>query len=502
MRPSSRRPADLRQTVGRSARWSLVQTIVSALTIFALYKILYAQLGPEQLGIWAVVLASVSVARLAELGFSTTVLRFVSMRLTMGDRERAARILETGVVSIAWPLALILIAAYPLADSAMRLVVPGEKVLVAQDILPFALATLWFGIVGSVAQSALDGCGRMDIKCRVLIVGNLAYVPAAILMVNYWGLPGLAICQLLQAVGVTIFVWAATRRELPALHVLPAKWDQSCFREILGYAASLQLGNLLLMLFEPATKILLSRYCGLSEVAHFEMANQVVSRVRSLITSAMQAYLPALSSADSIPSLRGLVGEATMFAAGIGVPMMAVIVISFPLISTLWIGYLQTDFVIFGQILGVGWLIATLAVPTYYYCVGAGKVGAILGSQALIVGLNGILGFSAAVSGLGHWVAVSMMVSLVAGNLLTTTRAIFDLGTSFGSVLKLPSARNSVITTFVTGSVLALDAGITWTIPREDFLYSKFVLELALIALIVYLSDARVQLTARYRRGR
>ncbi len=275
------KPVDFKKTVGRNARWSLVQTVVSALTVFILYKYLYTHLGPAQLGIWAVVLASVSVGRIAELGFSTTVLRFISMHLADGDRTRAARILETGLITIGGPFALALLILFPFANAAMRYVVPVGNLAEGRQILPYTLGTLWLGVLGAIAQSALDGCGRMDIKSRILIAGNLVYGTLAILMVGpSFGIGGLAFAQLLQSFFVATLVWVATRRELPALKWAPVKWDKSSFREMIGYAAGLQIGNLLLMLFEPATKILLSRYCGLTAVAHFEMANQIASRVR------------------------------------------------------------------------------------------------------------------------------------------------------------------------------------------------------------------------------
>lgn len=497
------KPAEFRRTVGRNATWSLVQTVISALTVFALYKYLYGYLGPEQLGLWAVVLASVSLGRLAELGFSTTVLRYVSIHLGNGNRTRAAQILETGVVTIGVPFALALLILYPMASQAMRYVLPASNIESAREILPYALATLWFGVTGSIAQSALDGCGRMDVKSRILIVGNLAYVPAAILMAQQWGITGLAICQLLQSVIVAILVWISIRRELPHLSLAPVTWNKSCFREILSYAAGLQLGNLLIMLFEPATKIVLSRYCGLAEVAHFEMANQVVSRVRALITSAMQAYLPSISSTSTdANSVRQIVGEATTFAAGIGLPLMAGVVVSFPIISILWIGEIQPNFIAYGWILGIGWLIATLAMPVYFFCVGTGRVKTILLSHVITVGSNIFLGFGAAVLGLGHGVAISMMVSLCAGNLMTVITTLSNLQISARQLIKLKGANSVIRTVALTGFVLVLNIGFSIATSLDTYLYANFLINALGLLLIIFMSDARLILASKYQGSR
>lgn len=500
---SKDKPTEFRKTVGRNAAWSFMQTITSALTVFVLYKYLYGFLGPEQLGLWAVVLASVSLGRLAELGFSTTVLRFISMYLAKGDKHHAASILETGLISIGAPFALFLLALYPFATGLMRYVVPAANLEAARDILPYAFCTLWFGVVGSIVQSALDGCGRMDVKSRMLIIGNFLYVPLAIVTVQQWGIVGLAISQLLQSILVGVLVWVATKRELPTLGWVPLGWDRTCLREIFGYAAGLQLGNLLLMLFEPATKILLSRFCGLHEVAHFEMASQVVSRVRALITSAIQAYLPVISSSATNPfAARQVVGEAMIFTTGIGLPILATLVVSFPVISILWIGHVQVDFIAYGWILGIGWLIATLAMPVYFYCVGAGRVRTVVMSQALMVGLNALLGFGAAISGLGRWVAVSMMASLAIGNWAVTRQTLKDLQLTWQQIFLNSNARGVSKTIVLVFLVLVMNVGISVATSLDHYLFANFAAHALLLVLIAYFSDARQVLMARFRRSR
>jgi len=495
--------SEFRSTVGRNARWSLVQTVVSALTVFVLYKYLYTHLGPEKLGLWAVVLASVSVGRLAELGFSTTVLRYVSLHLAAGDKTRAARILETGLISVGGPFALALLLLYPVANFAMRYVVPVGNLAEARQILPYALGALWFGVLGSIAQSALDGCGRMDVKSRILIIGNLVYVPVAILMAKRFGILGLAATQLLQSVLVAILVWIATRRELPALKWAPLNWDKSCFHEIIDYAAGLQIGNLVIMLFEPATKILLSRYFGLNEVAHFEMANQIVSRVRALITSAIQAYLPVLSStAADITAARQIVGEATIFTVGIGLPVMAGLVVSYPIISIIWIGHVQANFIIYGWILGIGWMFATLLMPTYYYCVGAGRVRTLVLSHTVSAGLNALLGLGAATLSSGHWVATSMMISLALGNLVTTVRARADLKVDIGQTIRSRFARDIVKTVATIGFILLLNVGISIATSMAAYVYANFLISALLLIVILYMSAAGKILMAKFKKSK
>jgi O-antigen/teichoic acid export membrane protein len=65
-----------------NAALSVLQTGISAILLFFLYRYLLVRLGPEQLGVWSVVLASTSVARLSDMGFSGAVVRFVARHLS------------------------------------------------------------------------------------------------------------------------------------------------------------------------------------------------------------------------------------------------------------------------------------------------------------------------------------------------------------------------------------------------------------------------------------
>lgn len=485
----------LRDTVGRSAKWSLLQTIVSALTVFILYKFLYGSLGAEQLGLWAVIVASVSVGKLAELGFTTTVLRYVSQYVSLNEEKKAADVLETALVSISVPLALILLLVYPLIEDAVFLVLPKTSYSGAHEILPFALVGLWVGIAGSIVQSAVDGCGRMDLKCKVLIAANLVYVPVAVFLTNLNGVSGLAVAQLIQSAFVLFFCWLILKNRFPSLSIVPSRWVKSSFLDVYKYAAGLQVGNLLLMLAEPATKILISRSCGLVEVAHFEMANQVVSRVRGLLVSGMQAYLPVLSTSGKGAKEEkiSLVQEAFSFASGFGVPLMAFLFICFPMIGNLWIGHREDGFILYGWILSVGWLFATLAMPTYFYCVGAGYIKTILLSQSARVAINISLGCLAAYYENGYLVAFAMTFSLVVENFITARRAINDMNFSLNGFLGSKVTSAVFLTLLVMSqSAFVFWCSLGWVVNVVDFIFSALFFFLA-----AYFSRARKLLIGR-----
>jgi O-antigen/teichoic acid export membrane protein len=49
------------------------------------------------------------------------------------------------------------------------------------------------------------------------------------------------------------------------------------------------------LLYEPTTKILLSKYGGLGILGNYEMASRLVNQVRALIVNANQVVIPIIA---------------------------------------------------------------------------------------------------------------------------------------------------------------------------------------------------------------
>ena len=88
------------------------QTVVQTVVLFLLYRYLIDRLGIERLGIWGVVLATTSVARVGELGLSGSVTKFVSTHRSQGNDRAAREGLQTAAISLAVILALLLPVLY------------------------------------------------------------------------------------------------------------------------------------------------------------------------------------------------------------------------------------------------------------------------------------------------------------------------------------------------------------------------------------------------------
>ena len=359
-----------------NATVSVVQTVISGLVLFVLYRYLIDHLGSEQLGLWSVILASTSVARLSDLGLTGSVVKFVARYRALKDDAQAADVVQTAAISIAVVMGALVLLFYPLLDFVLRLSIPAQSMPQALSILPWAVLSLWLGSVGGVFQSGLDGCQRMDLRNILMVVGNLLFLGAALWLVPRYGLMGLAIGQAVQGLLLMLASWVTLRRQLKSLPWLPLHWSKPKFKEMFGYAVNFQVSAIAMLLFDPATKLLMSRFGGLSSAAYYEMASQLVVKLRALIIAATQALVPAVAELHekSPAKVRELYLKSYRLLFFVVVPFFAGIVVALPLVSLLWIGRIDAQFILFGSILAAGWGLNTLTGPAYFLNLGTGDL--------------------------------------------------------------------------------------------------------------------------------
>lgn len=439
----------------KNATFSVVQTIVSALLLFFLYRFLLHTLGAEQLGIWAVVLASTSVARLSDMGLSGAALKFVARNLATGNREAASHVVQTASLSIGAVLAVLLVAIYPLLKVILTWVIPANALGQAILILPWAVLSLWFGMIAGIFQSALDGCNRMDIRNIILIVCNCLYLAGAFWLVPNYGLEGLAKGQFAQSVALAVLNWLAIRSQLQSSPWIPCIWKRNLFKEMFKYALNFQIASVAAMLFDPVTKFLLTKFGGLSETAFYEMASQVILKARTLLIAGFQAVVPVIAGVDNSDHARllSLYRKSYRVLSFFSLPYFVGIGLALPLISILWIGHIEVRFVAFGSLLCIGWMLSNVGVPAYFHNIGTGHLSfntvVHLQTGLLNLTLGAILGAQYG----GYAVVSAAMFSLALPNVILAFRVQKRLGVSPKEII--PSEHRQLYMWVILGAIVS-----------------------------------------------
>ena len=369
------------------------QTVAQTVVLLVLYRFLLDSIGVEKLGIWSIVLATASAARVSELGMAGSVTKFVAGYRAQGDDHAAAEALQTAVVSIGVVLGIVLILVYPGILLALPHVLPSTGVEDGLAILPYGLVSLWLTAVSSTWMSGLDGCLRTDLRAGIMIFGSIVFLISSFVGVEYYGLVGLAMAQVGQGVVLVFLGWVYVRHIMPALPLFPIRWKAKQFRKMFGYGVNFQINSVVMLLFEPSTKILLGHYGELAAAGYFEMAQRMVTKVRALVVESNQVIVPIFAGIDANSSnARDLYVSNVQYMFFLITPVFAILFALAPVISEIWIGNFHRQFVIMTASLTVAWYLNSITAPAYFAYLGQGRLRWVTAAHVIMGSINIIAG--------------------------------------------------------------------------------------------------------------
>jgi O-antigen/teichoic acid export membrane protein len=400
-----------------NAGLSVLQVLVSGVLLFFVYRHLLKQLGAEQLGLWSVLLASTSVARLSDLGMTSGVVKFVARYRARQDEASASEVVQTTATTIALGMGLVLLALYPLLLRVLDWSIPPATLAQAKSILPWAVLALWLSAIAGVFQAALDGCQQAGVRNILTMAGNVLFFACVVFFVPPFGLEALAYSQVAQSLLLLVSNWVLLRFFMKKLPVVPWRWSKMRFKEMFSYSLNFQLAMAAIMLCDPATKLLMGRFGGLGAAAYYEMATQLVVRARSLLVSANQVLVPVVAELhESAPErLRETYMRAYDAVFFLALPAYTGLLLLLPLVSQIWIGHVEPQFMVFASLLIASYFLNNLEVPAYFDNLGTGHLGWNTISHVSMAAMNAALcawwGWQFGANGVAAGAAVSLVIA-------------------------------------------------------------------------------------------
>lgn len=371
---------------------ALTQVLVTGVVFFMLYRFMYKHLGVDQIGIWSIVLASVSLSRLGDLGLSSAVVRHVANALGNGKPELATAIIETTTITLAVLMALVIAGcAIPLQLLLAHAVSPSS-LPIALEILPYALLSLWFSFLSLIFQGALDGFQRIDLRAGVVIISTCIYLALTVVLVPDYGLKGVALAQIFQSSGSALVAWFLLCRQANGLPIIPYRWRYDVLKPLVIYGANIQLISIMSFLFDPVTKFVMSKFGGMSALGHYEMANKLVLQLRAVIVEANRVVVPMIAGASARTASQHQEFFLNNYRIVFFVSILCYssLAILMPAITVIWTGAHRPELLQFAWVLMFGWFINTLIAPAFFHNLGSDRLSPNLYSQ-IIVGTCGIV---------------------------------------------------------------------------------------------------------------
>jgi len=412
--------------------------LTSALSIFLAYRAVVSALGIDALGIWSFVMAGGVVLRVAEFGVPTSSIRLGAAALQREDGPLVRGIYETGLISTALTCLAAATLAYPLISLlAPAAILHSRYVSEFGVLLTMGLTSSVVGSAGNVSLAMLECHRRYDLRAAVLIAGNIAFLLACMVLLGRVGILSLGLAAVAQSTVVASLGWLICRRLNGLQNWLPTNWSIDVLRSLLRDGAKLQTISVLVVLLEPMVRFMFVSFGGLAAAGTFELANQLISKVKQLVSSA---------TGIAVPQIARIAGERAAFTTArirafsssygwrtaVLVPLayLAAAAIS-PTLGYVWIGEYDRSLVMYVFLLGACWSINSAGIIPYYVNQGLGRTGSNLLMHLVQTGLFLVLGMVAG----RLWGDVGILLAIAAATGISTTYIVWKAEGAYGAKL-------------------------------------------------------------------
>ena len=373
---------------------NISQAIASTILMLIMYRYISDVLDVAMLGIWSVVIATISASRLIDIGFSSAVTYFIAKFNAQKNFKAISETIDTLVLVIMILLSVLMPFLYLLLKFILGYIFDSEDLEIALKILPFSLVSFWFIIIASLFQGALDGLQRMPLRAVLNVTSQLLLLIFIFINVPEYGIVGLAIAQIYQGIYLFIFGRLMIMRFVKNLKLLPVYIKFNIIKQMYSYGGNVQLSSLLQLIQEPLTKGLVASFGGALIAGYYEMAYQIVTRIRSFLIIANNAVVPHVSS------LKETTPNQVKHLFVQNFKLMLIFSIAIYCMLNLWAGGIVSfflkgnqpyEFIFIFNILIITWGINTISAPPYFFNMGDGRVWHNTKCQLLISFLNILL---------------------------------------------------------------------------------------------------------------
>lgn len=396
------------------------QVLIVGIVYLVLYRYLLVTLGIELLGVWSLIIASTSLALIANFGISTSIIKFVATYYARNDFDRLRKLIFTAAVFIIGTYSIISVVILIAGTYVLPHFIEAKYLPIALEILPFSLLSLIINALGGVISSCLDGIQKNYIKSYIVSFSSIVLFALSVLLTPKFGLKGLIFAQIFQAIIVLVASIYYLSKSIKSIFTLQWNWSKSLFKEIINYGIKMQALSFMQMSFEPVTKALLSKYGGLAMVGYYEMASRLVTQLRGLIVSANQVIIPVVAEAKETKEtyVKELYIKTFSIVLLFDIVLITGIIITAPIVSFLWIGKIVPFFLFAVVLNSIVAFVNICSNPAYFSYLGEGKLNWLIYSYIAITVLNPILSYFLGIEFNGYGVVVGWNIAFLIGSLL------------------------------------------------------------------------------------
>jgi len=332
---------DLAATIGRNTVFGVIARIAQVATRLVTVPIVINHLGLGGYGIWSIIMTTGAYMRFGSVGVKSAYQKYVAEATGTGDFETTNKLLSTGcfIMFIMSVLGLIPVVFFS-TGLAKASGVPKNFLHSAAASISVLALIMVFSNVGSVYEAIVMGGHRIDLARNFTTICTIVEAIAIVVLLHLGhGLLAMASVMAASEAGFVLSCYVASKKIVPQVSVKAKFISRNVVLELIRFAGSYQLVNILEVLYLAILPVTILRHFGAE-----------ASGVYALVTRLAQTAL-VFPDAFLLPILSG---GAMIYGAGSVEQMRLLIVKSFK--ATLGLSLLPLSFLaIFGKTLVFAW---------------------------------------------------------------------------------------------------------------------------------------------------
>jgi O-antigen/teichoic acid export membrane protein len=383
----------LRKVLIKNSLSGVIQFIITGIITFLSIPILINYLGSEGYGLFALISVIGNLNVFANLGLNLSLTKFLAEQGKTTESNLDIIVTFLLLVIVLLPLTIVCLIFNRWILTAV-LNVPFGMFDEAQGLYIFILIANFFLFIGNIFSAILTALQKIYIQNYIQLFYNFTYW--GLIMIVLW------IGENLKMIGITIMISALlwfiliifySIKEwghIPIIFGLRQNFLRIAKKQV-GYGYKIYISGLLILLYEPLTKILIGNFIGLKEAGFYEIAIKIRDYTISIIGKLLYPLFPLISQLTDLVKIRALVHDITQKALFITVPAISILIyITKPFIN-LWIGN-NVDIISICVISITGiYLISVTCTPNFQFLTVKNHLDKVLLIQSTNVIINALI---------------------------------------------------------------------------------------------------------------
>jgi O-antigen/teichoic acid export membrane protein len=370
----------------------VAEAILLAFFTFGTFSVLVRLTDIKTIGLWVLLNSLLSFSRMADF-WSTGLVSFVAQSVAEGQRQKAANLVSTAIITGAAGYLLLVAIVGPVIYIFAGAIPGVEDKEQVRLILPLMCLTFWLLSVAATYQIGFLGFDRPGYKVIQTVGGAAMFLLLSVILVPHNGIWGILLAQAIQAFlmlayGFSIFQFGVVRG------AAKFRWYRQDFNKLARFGSKAVVVSVLQIAVDPLIRLLVSHFGGLAAVTLVELATRAIVAVRGLILSVGQLLVPAFARASTQQddATGKLFLEARTNIMLVTIPSLSCLLSLAPLMERLMLGDRQPLFVPMLWLLCLGWGVNTIISPSYFLLTGHRRLWPLFWNRLMMLVAVGVLG--------------------------------------------------------------------------------------------------------------